>query len=79
MASLAWRTGKDHEIILRFAEQAKSYMRKDGSVILILSSDMRTDEVVSMFSSRGYAVYPRMSRRKLFETFTIYEFKSDLV
>jgi release factor glutamine methyltransferase len=74
LASLAWRTGKDYDVIDRFAKETNHFLRTKGSVLLILSSDMQTDEILRMFSLRGFSVTSRLSQRKLFEIFTVYEF-----
>ena len=76
VSALAWRTGEGYDVIRRFAEKSASHLNEDGSVILILSSDMKTGEVLGLFLSRNYGIIPHLSIQKLFETFTIYEIKT---
>lgn len=73
-ASHAWNAGRDYAVIQHFADCAASYLREEGRVLFLLSSDTDTHAIISIFESRGFHVTLVREARKLFEVLSIYEF-----
>ena len=73
MSSHAWNAGLIYDVIRRFASEAAKHLKPNGRVIIILSSDMDIPFILSFFEQAGTKPLLRYSKRKLFETFSIYE------
>lgn len=67
----AWNAGTEYGVIERFARECGTHISPGGRVVLILSSDMDIPLVLAMFRPLRAEVI--LSRRKLFEVFTIYQ------
>jgi len=74
-ATNAWKGGRGHRIISRFAEQASSFLSRDGRIILILSTQMNIEVIVQFFTRLAFQASVVDKRRSYFETFNIYEFR----
>jgi len=74
-ASRAWMGGGAHRVIEQFAESAGSYLRERGAIVLVLSSDVDIGRILSFFTSNRSTSALASSRRFLFETLSIYEFR----
>ncbi|MFN0158210.1 MAG: methyltransferase [Bacteroidota bacterium] len=72
--SLAWNAGENYETISRFAIEVRNWLDLNGSVLLILSSDVDEMDICKLFKAQGFTVVPLSSSRRLFERLTIYQF-----
>lgn len=65
---------KGYEIIVRFLEQAKNYLNKDGKILLLFSSLSKPKIIISKAKLLGYN-YKLLNKKKLFfEEIFVYEF-----
>jgi methylase of polypeptide subunit release factors len=74
-AERAWYAGEGYSVIARFAGTARMYLRTGGSIILLVSSEIDIPRILSFFESAGFAPALLRTRKKLFETLSIYEFR----
>ncbi|MEK9136023.1 MAG: methyltransferase, partial [Bacteroidota bacterium] len=73
-ASLAWRAGTGHDVIQRFANQARGQLSPGGRILIILSSDVDTDRVLSFFQSANFTSRRAYTEQRLFESLSVFEF-----
>lgn len=69
----AFKGGVKLEVITRFLSHAKEYLKPDGKVYFIVSSDMDMDELKDMFTHAGYRFTIIKEIKRFFETFYIIE------
>lgn len=67
----AFKGGENLEVITRFLDDAKKYLKPDGIIYFIVSSDMDMNELQNMFTSAGYRHKTVKEIKKFFETFYI--------
>lgn len=72
-AGYAWHAGRGYSAIRRFAEEARSRLREDGRILILLSSDTETDAIISLFESCGFRAVTVRKARRLFEVLSIHE------
>jgi len=70
---MAWRGGADYGVIRDFIADASRFLKRDARIVMILSSDMRIDQVLEIFRAHAFSVGRVWVKRFLFETFSIYE------
>jgi release factor glutamine methyltransferase len=71
-AERAWNAGAEFEVLRAFAADAKLHLTTTGGILLVLSTDMNVERVLSFFSSEGFHHAAVSRRRILFETLTIF-------
>jgi release factor glutamine methyltransferase len=74
-ASRAWKAGGAYRVIEQFADSGGSYLGQGGAIIVVLSSDVNVQMILSFFTPRQWSATLVSSRRFLFETLSIYEFR----
>lgn len=67
----AFNAGKEYRIIKEFAERSSGYLKKDGIIYLIISSDVDMDKIKSIFSENALTFEVALKLKKFFETFYI--------
>lgn len=67
----AWNAGEGYDVLQKFASDCSKYLDTNGSIILILSSDMDLPFVLALFQPLRAKVL--QSRRRFFEVFTIFQ------
>jgi release factor glutamine methyltransferase len=72
----AWHAGKNYETIERFLLQAKSFLKTNGRIVLILSSDMPLDFLHDQFQRCGYHIASHDSKPHLFEIFHLVQLQA---
>jgi len=66
---------KGYELIIRFLEQTKSHLSKDGVILLLFSSLSQPDIILKKAKELDYN-YQKLNEKKLFfEQLFVYEFK----
>jgi release factor glutamine methyltransferase len=63
-----------YETILRFLEQAKKHLEKDGRILLLFSSHSKPRFIKKQAKSLGYAYNLLAGKRIFFECLFVYEF-----
>ncbi len=74
-SELAWKGGKNYEVVSQFISQSPKYLNKDGKILVVLSSDMDLDYVRGLFTSSNFSIQRIETRRTMFDTLYIYEAK----
>jgi release factor glutamine methyltransferase len=69
----AWYAGDDYETIDRFLAQAENFLKANGKIILILTSDMPLTMLHEKFQNHGYRVVAHQAEPHLFEIFHLVE------
>lgn len=64
--------GDDFCVMKKFAQRLKSFLKKNGIIYIILTSDVDEKKILSFFDVNVWNITPVKSRRKLFERLTIY-------
>lgn len=64
--------GDDFRVMKEFAQQVKSFLKNDGTIYIIFTSDIDEKKILSFFESNALNITPVKSKRKLFERLTIY-------
>ena len=67
----AFFTGKGFKVIKDFIEQSKSYLKHDGFIYFITSSDLKLDSFLDMVKAGGFEFKIVKKVNTLFETFYI--------
>ncbi len=67
----AFKGGENYEVIYRFMKEAKKFLKTDGYICMIISSDMGIDELIKIAEFHGYSYDIVTKINKLFETFYI--------
>jgi HemK-related putative methylase len=75
-SKLATTAGEQgYELILKFLDQAKSHLAKDGSILLLFSS-LSKPEIILNYAKKIKYTYRKIAEQKLFfERLFVYEFK----
>jgi release factor glutamine methyltransferase len=68
---------KGWEIIGRFLKQAKSYLNKNGKILMVFSSITDKDKVISIAEKEGYKPNLLQKKHIPFEDLFVYEFSRD--
>ena len=69
----AWKCGKDYDVIREFIEKAKDYLRPDGCLFIVLSSDMNISKILEMFPPTPWEVTLVVSKSTVFDRLFIYQ------
>lgn len=69
----AFKGGPKLEVINNFISASKNYLKSDGVIYFMVSSDMDINELENMFTSNGFEFKIIKRIKKLFETFYITE------
>ena len=69
----AFKGGADLEVIVRFLDKAKNFLKPGGVIYFIVSTDMDIKELHGMFANAGYKYRAIKEIKKFFETFYIME------
>jgi len=69
----AWKAGRGYRVLSTFAEQAASFLRPEGKLIIILSSQCNLDEILHNFTRCGFQYATVRRQRSFFEYFVIYQ------
>lgn len=67
---------KGYEIIIKFLEQAKSYLKEDGAILLLFSSLSQPNVIIKKANDLGYKLKLLSSKKLFFEELFVYEIKS---
>jgi len=67
----AFKGGENYDVIYRFLSNAKKYLKKDGYICMIISSDMGIEEFTDIAKKTGYSYEIVTKINKFFETFYI--------
>lgn len=73
LAERAFKGGARNEFIAHLAFALRSLLRPEGSLLIVLSSDVNTDLFFSPFPEQSFSIRPLETKRLLFETLTIYQ------
>ena len=73
VAERAWRGGPEHEFLQRLAVESAAYLRRDGSIYFILSTDIDVDRILAQFHGAGYGTTLVSRKRFLFESLLIFQ------
>lgn len=68
---LAFNAGSDYRVLREFAVESKKYLKENGKIYLIISSDLGLRVVEKMFLDSGYSFNLLQMKKGLFETFYI--------
>lgn len=74
----AWYSGVDYQTIRRFAQNCEPFLTEEGSVLLVLSSDMDLNQILSFFPNESYRVTTVTKKIFLFETIFVYRAQRSL-
>jgi release factor glutamine methyltransferase len=66
---------KGYEVILRFLEQSKKYLNKDGTILLLFSSLSKPKIIINKAGDLGYKIRELSNKKLFFEELFVYEFK----
>ncbi len=72
-AEYAWRAGDDMMFFKRFARDSGRYLASGGKLLLVLSSELDVASAIRIFEQSGFSMNLVRERKRLFETFGIYE------
>lgn len=75
-ADAAWYAGDNYDTIERFLSRARSFLEKDGRIVLIVSSDMPLAPLNDRFQRHGYRVVAHQSRPHVFEIFHLIQLQA---
>jgi release factor glutamine methyltransferase len=67
--------GEDYRVLREFAGLAGSHLANNGSIALILTTDVDEHRILSFFDAQIWESTVVMSRKALFERLTIYELR----
>jgi len=67
----AFKGGENLDVISRFAEESKKFLKGNGIIYMIISSDTDINFVQSTFESTGFTAEIDLKIKKFFETFYI--------
>ncbi len=78
VADIAWKAGKDFRLLVPFIRDARRHLRPDGTIFLIISSDVAVDVLLDLFRAEGFHFRVCLKRNLLLERMMIYEFAARL-
>ena len=70
---MAFKAGEDFQIIKNFLSEAKTRLKKNGKICMIISSDLEPESFSGMVDESGYGFSVVLTKKKLFETFYIFK------
>ncbi len=73
--AMAWNAGEEFGVLRRFAGSARPHLIDYGEILMIVTSDV--DEETFFGALAGFRRTPLVSRRRFFETLTVYSLKPD--
>jgi HemK-related putative methylase len=73
-AESAWRSGRNHRVIARFAVGSKDYLQEGGRLVILLTKDIDATPIIQFFHDTGLSILKSTERKSFFERFVIYEF-----
>jgi len=62
----AFYAGENHEVIARFAREARTHLTNDGIILLVLSANVHVSGITMMFKSEGFTVRNACTRKWMF-------------
>lgn len=71
VADHAWRGGEEYEFIRRLAAESGAYLRPEGIILLVLSTNADVDRIVGYFRREGYNISTVAQKRYLFESLLV--------
>ncbi|MGA9119991.1 MAG: HemK2/MTQ2 family protein methyltransferase [Bacteroidota bacterium] len=70
--SFAWNAGPGYSAISRFAKSAGGFLRENGCILFLLSSEIEIPVILSFFREAGLTAIPAAQKKLPFEMLTIY-------
>lgn len=68
---LAFNAGSDYRVIREFITESKEYLKENGIIYLIISSDLELHLIAKMFFESGYSFNLLQMKKRFLETFYI--------
>jgi release factor glutamine methyltransferase len=68
---MAFNAGSDYRVIREFIAESKEYLKENGIIYLIISSDLELHLIAKMFFESGFSFNLLQLKKKFLETFYI--------